>query len=155
MPRDRALRRSVLTELIWEPGIDTAHIGVTADRGIVVLSGHVENYLQQRNVEEATIRVRGVHVVIDELKVRLPLSLDRGDEGTEQAALKRPDWESDSPKNGMMLRDDINRVTRADGGSSPRGPTVSTLAERYAVSPSVCTLSGDDKDEDENTLVVA
>jgi hypothetical protein len=35
MLHDRALQEAVLAELAWEPSIDAAHIGVTADAGVV------------------------------------------------------------------------------------------------------------------------
>ncbi|MEG8040359.1 BON domain-containing protein [Sphingomonas sp. LR60] len=59
MPHDRALQEAVLAELVWEPSINAAHIGVTAGAGVITLSGHVENFLQKRNAEKATARVRG------------------------------------------------------------------------------------------------
>lgn len=111
MPQDRALQESVLTELVWEPSVDVAHIGVTAERGIVTLTGHVENFLQKRNAEKATARVRGVRAVVEELEVRLPFPLKHGDEEIAKAALNRLDWEVDVPKDVVTIRVENGWVT--------------------------------------------
>ena len=41
---DLELKRSVETELNWEPSIDAAEIGVAAKDGVVTLSGHVKSF---------------------------------------------------------------------------------------------------------------
>ena len=46
MSRDGQLQKSVLAELAWEPSITAAHIGVTADDGVVTLSGLVDSFVQ-------------------------------------------------------------------------------------------------------------
>jgi osmotically-inducible protein OsmY len=38
---DATLKQYVQDELAWRPGIDSEHIGVTADNGVVTLSGCV------------------------------------------------------------------------------------------------------------------
>ena len=44
MSKDSELKKAVLDELSWEPSVDAAHIGVTANAGVVTLTGHVDNY---------------------------------------------------------------------------------------------------------------
>ena len=97
MSEDRALQDAVLAELRWEPSIDVAHIGVTADAGVVTLTGHVESYVQKRNAEKAVSRVRDVKAVVVELVVRLPIPRQHGDEEIARAALTRLDWEEGVP----------------------------------------------------------
>ena len=46
MSQDRELQESVMAELGWEPSIDAAHIGVTANAGLVTLTGHVQSFAQ-------------------------------------------------------------------------------------------------------------
>ena len=111
MPQDRALQESVCTELTWEPSVNVAHIGVTADNGIVTLTGHVENFLQKRNAEKATARVRGVKAVVEQLEVRLPFPLKHGDEEVAKAALNRLEWEVDVPKDMITIQVENGWVT--------------------------------------------
>jgi osmotically-inducible protein OsmY len=66
---DKTLRQYVLDELNWEPGVDSAHIGVAVDKGVVTLTGHVPNFAQKRAVESAVRRVKGVRGIAEELWV--------------------------------------------------------------------------------------
>lgn len=47
MSKDRQLQEAVLAEFTWEPSITAAHIGVTADDGVITLSGTVPHYLEK------------------------------------------------------------------------------------------------------------
>jgi osmotically-inducible protein OsmY len=40
---DATLKQYVLDELAWRPDIDSAHIGVSADKGVITLSGYVSS----------------------------------------------------------------------------------------------------------------
>lgn len=44
MTNGTQLQTSVLAELNWDPSLTAAHIGVTASRGLVSRSGHVDSY---------------------------------------------------------------------------------------------------------------
>jgi osmotically-inducible protein OsmY len=111
MPHDRALQEAVLTQLGWEPSIDAGHIGVTADEGVVTLTGHVENFLQKRTAEKAAAGVRGVRAVVKELRVRMPLPLQHGDEEIAKVALHRLEWEANVPADDVMVEVDTGWVT--------------------------------------------
>ena len=47
MSHDSQLQQSVLDEFIWEPSVAAGHIGVTANNGVVTLSGHVDSYAKK------------------------------------------------------------------------------------------------------------
>ncbi len=111
MAHDRALQEAVLAELEWEPSVDAAHIGVTADGGVVTLSGHVTSFLQKHHAEKAVARVRGVRAVIEGLSVRFDLPSKHGDEEVACAALDRLDWEGSVPANAVKLRVEQGWVT--------------------------------------------
>jgi osmotically-inducible protein OsmY len=68
---DQRLKESVARHLEWAPEVDASMIGVTADHGIVTLSGYVESYPAKIAAVNATRRVYGVKGVADELHVRL------------------------------------------------------------------------------------
>jgi osmotically-inducible protein OsmY len=53
MSRDNQLQQDVLAELVWEPSVVSAHIGVTANDGVITLTGHVDSFLQKHAAEIA------------------------------------------------------------------------------------------------------
>jgi osmotically-inducible protein OsmY len=73
------LRDSVLAELDADPRIDSQHIGVAAEDGVVTLTGTVTSVAQKWSAEEAAKRVKGVRAVAEELKVDLPETHHRDD----------------------------------------------------------------------------
>jgi len=80
MKTDLDIQHSVQYELEWEPIVDAAHIGVTANDGVVTLSGHVATHGERLAAERATKTVYGVRAVANELEVRLPDGHERTDE---------------------------------------------------------------------------
>lgn len=104
MSNDSDLQQAVLAELAWEPGVDAAHIGVTAKSGVVTLSGHVDSYAGKHAAEEAASRVRGVKAVAEELDVRLPFESERSDEDIAEAALSRLAWDTLLPLDRVAVR---------------------------------------------------
>lgn len=72
MTDDRALQHDVMAELEWEPRLEHARIGVTAEAGVVTLSGHVHSLPEHDAALAAARRVRGVRAIADEVEIRLP-----------------------------------------------------------------------------------
>jgi osmotically-inducible protein OsmY len=87
MKTDKELQRDVLDELKWEPSVNSAHIGVAVNEGVVTLSGHVPSYAEKSAAERAAKRVYGVKAVAEELDVQLPGSIKHTDEDIAQACL--------------------------------------------------------------------
>jgi osmotically-inducible protein OsmY len=92
MKTDAALQRDVMDELKWEPTIKAAEIGVGVTDGVVTLSGYVDTYGEKWTAERTAARVFGVKAVAEELKVRLPETLQRPDEDIAQAAANALQW---------------------------------------------------------------
>lgn len=65
MDDDALLQQNVQDELRWRPEIDPAHIGITAEGGVVTLTGHVRSYAEKRAVEDAVKRVIGVRGIAE------------------------------------------------------------------------------------------
>jgi osmotically-inducible protein OsmY len=80
MKSDSQLKRDVENELKWEPSVTEAHIGVSANGGIVTLSGHVPTYAEKYGAERAAHRVQGAKAVANELDVKLGTAHQRSDE---------------------------------------------------------------------------
>jgi osmotically-inducible protein OsmY len=108
---DIDLRQAVLTELDWEPAVNAAHIGVTANAGVVTLMGHVESFFEKHEVEIAALRMRGVKAVVMEIEVRLPFDMKRGDDDIAAAAIDRLGWDVSVPQDAVKITVDRGWVT--------------------------------------------
>lgn len=53
MNDDNDLRLAILAELSWEPSITAAPIVVTANAGVVALTGHVGSFAEKHATEVA------------------------------------------------------------------------------------------------------
>ena len=104
MIHDRDLQKSVLAELSWDPSVKAAHIGVTADQGVVSLSGHVESYGEKHAVEAATRRVKGVKAVVEELEVRLKSDCLFNDDDIAKEAIDRLAWHVVDPDYKVTIK---------------------------------------------------
>jgi osmotically-inducible protein OsmY len=104
---DSQLRQDVLDELEFEPSIDAAHIGVTAEKGVVALTGHVANYSQKLAAVMAVRRVKGVRGIADEIEVRYRSSAKTSDDEVAQRALTMLDWDTAVPAKAVnvLVRD--------------------------------------------------
>ena len=80
MKTDSELKQDVENELKWEPMVNEAHIGVTANGGVVSLAGHVLSFAEKYAAEKSAKRVYGVKAVANELDIRLHNGAMRSDE---------------------------------------------------------------------------
>jgi osmotically-inducible protein OsmY len=101
----------VLEELNWEPSVTAAHIGVTANAGVVTLTGHVQSLAEKHAAETAALRVKGVKGVAEELEVRLPFEGKRGDDEIAAAALQVLAWDVLVPHDSVMVVVDKGWIT--------------------------------------------
>jgi osmotically-inducible protein OsmY len=69
---DASIRESVISELKWEPKLDTPDdIAVAVKDGVVTLSGFVRSYWEKDVAERAVKRVYGVKGVANDIEVKL------------------------------------------------------------------------------------
>jgi osmotically-inducible protein OsmY len=68
---DEQVREAVLFQLEWEPDFDETAIGVTAEGGVVTLTGYVDSYAAKMAAEKAAKRVYGVKAVANDLQIKL------------------------------------------------------------------------------------
>jgi osmotically-inducible protein OsmY len=85
---DEQIQRDVLAELQWDSRVQAHEVGVSVNRGIVTLSGHVDSYYKKWAAEEAALRVRGARAVANELEIKLSSSSERTDEEIAAAAVR-------------------------------------------------------------------
>jgi osmotically-inducible protein OsmY len=98
------LQRDVQDELLFEPSVDSAEIGVTAKDGIVTLSGKVKSYAEKWSAARAAERVSGVKALVDQVQVALPNAHIRTDEDIAQAALSALIWDVLVPNERIMVK---------------------------------------------------
>lgn len=101
---DRELRQSVIDELDFEPSIDSADIGVTAENGVITLTGHVPSYAQKMAAERAVWRVKGVKAIAQDIQVRLPGDKRHDDDEIARRAVDILAWNSLLPRDGIHVK---------------------------------------------------
>ena len=108
---DIMLRQSVLDELDFEPSVDTTHIGVTVDKGVVTLTGHVSSYAEKLAAEAAVKRVKGVQAIAQEIEVRYPFEKKTADDEIAARALSILRWSAVVPQNTVQLKVEDGWIT--------------------------------------------
>jgi osmotically-inducible protein OsmY len=103
MSHDETLQKAVLAQLHWEPSVNAGHIGVTADDGIVTLTGHVETFAEKHAAEAATRLVKGVKGLAEEIEVHLAFDFQRDDDVIAAAAVDRLAWDVSVPRDSVKV----------------------------------------------------
>ena len=93
MKTDTDLQQDVIDELVWEPGIDAAAIGVAVEDGVVTVTGHVPSFAEKWTAEYVAKHVAGVRGVANEIMVQLPGTSARSDADIARAALNALEWD--------------------------------------------------------------
>ncbi|MEW6316324.1 MAG: BON domain-containing protein, partial [Pseudomonadota bacterium] len=101
MKSDLGIKQDVNDELLWEPAVDAAAIGVEVDNGVVTLTGHVRSYMEKLAAEHAAERVAGVRGVVQKIEVRLPGA--HTDADVAQAARAALEWQVTLPSNRIEV----------------------------------------------------
>jgi osmotically-inducible protein OsmY len=79
MRLDADIKRDVEDELRSDPDIDATNMAVALKDSVVTLTGFVRSFRQRRRAEEDVKRVAGVHGVVNNIEVRLPIIHRRPD----------------------------------------------------------------------------
>jgi osmotically-inducible protein OsmY len=103
MKTDTQLQNDVMAELKWNTSINATKVGVEVDKGVVTLSGHVDNYGQKWSAERAAQKVSGVKALAVEIKVVLPGSDNRSDTEIARTAENVLEWTTNWPKNHVKV----------------------------------------------------
>lgn len=107
---DAKLKTLVEQELDWQPGIDTADIGVTVENGIVRLSGRVPNYAQKVAAEAAVKRIKGVRGFAEDLEIRSGAAT-YSDEAVANRIANVLDWNVSVPAGAVQVKVEDGFVT--------------------------------------------
>ena len=101
---DNILRQNIIDELEFEPSIDAANIGVAVDNGVVTLTGHVSTFAQKAAAENATLSVKGVKGVAQEIEVRPFGANVTADDEIAKRALHTIRWNTVVPDGAVQVK---------------------------------------------------
>ena len=90
---DEELQRYILEELEWDPGVNTADIGVTVKNGVVTLKGRVCSLAKKLAVEKVVKEFPGVKAIAVDLEVKIPGCAERTDSDLAMAAENTLRWD--------------------------------------------------------------
>lgn len=103
MKTDMQLHQDVLDELKWLPNVMESEIGVAVKGGVVTLTGTVRSFGQKFAAERAVERVSGIRAIADDLKVKVPHTLERSDTDIAHAALDALRWNTEVPHDRIKV----------------------------------------------------
>ena len=101
---DKELQKSVMAELEWKPSVDSAPIGVSADGGVVTLTGFVKSYAEKLVAEKAAGRVSGVKAIAQDIKVRFPAAAKTADPEIAKRIVDLFAWNSLIPSDKIQVK---------------------------------------------------
>ncbi|MBB3545166.1 MULTISPECIES: BON domain-containing protein [unclassified Rhizobium] len=101
---DLALRQNIIDELVFDPSIDAANIGVAVEEGVVTLSGHVGSYAEKIAAEMAVKRVKGVRALAETLEVRFQGHKRHADDEIAARALDIIEWDALLPNGAIGVK---------------------------------------------------
>jgi osmotically-inducible protein OsmY len=105
------IRNDVLAEIDFEPRIKSTEIGVTVDQGAVTLFGTVKSYYEELAAIRAARRVKGVHAVIENIKVKYPSDTTITDEDIAKRISQICEWSAIFRKYDLKADVKNGRVT--------------------------------------------
>lgn len=97
MKSDTQLQKDVMDELRWDPSVSEKEIAIAVKDGVVTLGGYVQSFAQKRAAEHAVSSVAGVKAVAEDIKVKLPTSLQRSDTEIAHAVINALKWDTEVP----------------------------------------------------------
>jgi len=134
MKHNETLKNEVLEAIRLEPLLDTAQIEVSANEGIITLSGTVDSYVKKRAAEHVAGKVPGVHAVAEKIKVKFGANENKTDEALASEILKALQFSPD------IIKDSIS-VLVEDGWVTLEGK-VKWTAQKEEAERAVHHLSG-------------
>lgn len=90
---DAQIHQDVLQELRWDTRVSETDVGVEVDDGVVTLTGTVGSWAARVAAQEAAHRVAGVLDVANDVKIKLPTSMERNDTDIAHAVRNALIWD--------------------------------------------------------------
>jgi osmotically-inducible protein OsmY len=70
---DERIREEIQFGLRWRPEVESGHVDVVVEAGVVTITGHVADLSARETVERLALRVPGVRSVANEVRVEPPV----------------------------------------------------------------------------------
>jgi osmotically-inducible protein OsmY len=111
MKTDSELKKDVLNELLWDPLVPEARVGVGVTGGVVTLTGHLDSYAEKVATKRAVDRVSGVGAIAVELDV-IPVGIHKRSDTEIAAAIEHAlGWSTSVPPNRVKVSVEKGWVT--------------------------------------------
>lgn len=106
MKTNEELQKDVMEELKWESALAkvASQIGVTANDGVITLTGRVESYSEKLAAEKAAQRVSGVKVVAEDIKVIIQGISERTDTDIAIAVKNALKWHTQVDEDHIEIK---------------------------------------------------
>lgn len=111
MRTDNELQHDAMSELKWEPSVDSAEIGVSVTDGVVTLTGVVGSYAEKLAAERAVQRLYGVRGIAQDIKVRYANERKTADPEIAKRIIDMLDWDISVPDRQIKVKVDHGWVT--------------------------------------------
>jgi len=111
MKNDAQIKSHVEEELVWDPEVEEARVGVSVREGVVELSGTVGSHAEKLAAERAALRVSGVQGVTTALRVQSRPGSERADADIVQACQHALAWNARVPDDAVKVRVEHGHVT--------------------------------------------
>ena len=128
------LQERIWDELHWESPADTTDVSVWVEDSVATLTGTVPSYRARITIQEATERVRGVHGVLNQLSVVLPVADSRSDSSLAAAVANALEWDIRVPH--------VRVSVRVEGGWVTLAGSVERQCQRSGAEDAVSHLTG-------------
>ncbi len=111
MKSDSELKRDVLNEMLWDPLVPEARVGVAVKEGVVTLTGHLDSYAEKIATKRAADRVSGVGAIAVELDV-IPAGIHKRSDTEIASAIEHAlGWSTSVPPNRVKATVEKGWVT--------------------------------------------
>ena len=111
MRNDEQIKDDILEEIDFDPKVEATDIGVTVKDGAVTLHGTVHSYFEELAVVKAAKRVKGVHAVVEEIKIKYPSDTKIDDDDIAQRIARLCEWNTTFRKYDIKAEVKNGRVT--------------------------------------------
>jgi osmotically-inducible protein OsmY len=111
MKTDFQIKSDVQSELLWDPLVPEAKIGVSVNEGVVTLTGHLDAYAEKVAAKRAAERVTGVKAIALEIEVIPVGSHKRSDTEIALAVEHALNWNTSIPADQVKVAVEKGWVT--------------------------------------------